>query len=100
MICAVVKITTKPGMGDQLVQGFVENAARVKAGEPGTRLYTLNKSRDEAEVYYAVEFYDDDAAMQTHMANFQKVAEQLSAPVACEPTFLVLDFQHGFGVPG
>ena len=100
MICAVVRIPIKPEMHEAMVRGFVENAAKVKASEPGTRLYTLNKSQDEPDVYYAVEFYDDKAAMDLHLANFQKVAEKLSAPLSAPPTFQVFDYTTGFGVPG
>jgi quinol monooxygenase YgiN len=99
MICQVVKIRARPGQGEALVQTFRDYARTVRAGEPGTRLYTLNAARDEADVYYAVEFYDDEAAMNLHAANFDKVAEKLTAPTAGPPEFLVLDYQAGYGVP-
>ena len=75
MITAVVTVRAKAGKGPELEADFVRYAAWVKANEPGTSLYTLNKSRTEPDTYYAVEAYADDAAMQTHMANFQKRAD-------------------------
>lgn len=71
MITAIVRVQAKPGMGPAIEEDFRQWAAVVKEKEPGTLLYTLNKSRDEPDVYYAVEQYTDAAAMQVHMDNFQ-----------------------------
>ena len=96
MICAVVKVRAKPGMGDKLVQDFQDYSVWVKANEPGVKVYTLNKDREAADVYWAVEFYDDEAAQALHMQNFQKVAATVGATAAEPPTFQMFDFKAGF----
>jgi quinol monooxygenase YgiN len=71
MITVIATVRAKPGKGPELEADFRAWAKVVKEKEPGTLMYTLNQSREDPELYYAVEQYKDDAAVQTHMANFQ-----------------------------
>ncbi len=92
MITAVVTVHAIPGKGPALEADFAEYAKWVKANEPGTILYSLNKSRTEANTYHAVEMYADDAAMATHMANFQSRTGGPTEPMTeGEMEFMLLD---------
>ena len=71
MITVIATIRAKPGKGPELEADFREWAAVVKANEPGTLMYTLSRSKEDPDVYVALEFYADEAAVQAHMANFQ-----------------------------
>ncbi|MEI9965236.1 MAG: antibiotic biosynthesis monooxygenase [Caulobacteraceae bacterium] len=67
-------------------------AAWVKANEPGTILYSLNKSRTEPDTYHAIEIYEDDAAMQTHLKNFHARTDGPAEPLTVgEMEFMMLD---------
>jgi len=71
MISMIATLRAKPGKGPELEADFRAWAAVVKANEPGTLQYTLNRSREDPHLYYALELYADEAALQAHMKNFQ-----------------------------
>jgi quinol monooxygenase YgiN len=92
MITAIVTVRARAGKGPELEADFSRYAAWVKANEPGTILYSLNKSRTEPDTYHAVELYQDEAAMQTHLANFQKRTDGPSEPLTeGDMQFMLLD---------
>jgi quinol monooxygenase YgiN len=71
MISVIAIVRAKPGKGAELEADFRAWAEVVKAKEPGTLQYTLNRSTENPDLYYAIEAYADDAAVAAHMANFQ-----------------------------
>lgn len=71
MITVIATVRAKPGKGAELEADFAEWAKVVKANEPGCLQYTLSRSREDAEVYYALETYADEAAIGVHMQNLQ-----------------------------
>jgi len=90
MITVIATVRAKPGMGPELEADFAAWAKEVKAKEPGTLQYTLSRSREDAEVYYALETYADEAAVEAHMKNLharQGGADVLMGP----PQIQVLD---------
>lgn len=90
MIAVIATVRAKPGKGPELEADFRAWAEVVKQKEPGTLQYTLNRSKEDPDLYYAIELYRDDAAVQTHMANFQ--ARPPGPDVAAgPPQILVLD---------
>jgi len=91
MIAVIATVRARPGKGPELEADFRAWAAVVKEKEPGTLQYTLNRSREDANLYYAIELYQDEAAVQAHMANFQ--AREGGARDVAEgpPQILVLD---------
>lgn len=91
MICAIVTVRAKPGKGPELEADFRAWAEVVKAKEPGTLLYSLNRSREEADTYVAVEIYADEAARQAHVANFQARAGGAGDVFAGPPEIRLLD---------
>ncbi len=72
MLTVIATVRAKPGKGPELEEDFRQWAAVVKEKEPGTLMYTLNRSQEDPDLYYAVEQYLDDAAVQIHLANFQR----------------------------
>ena len=62
MISLIATVRAKPGMGKALEDDFRAWAEVVKANEPGTLQYTLNRSKDDPDLYYAIEAYVDEAA--------------------------------------
>ena len=92
MITAIVTVRARPGKGPELEADFVKYAQWVKANEPGTALYSLNKSRTEPDTYHSVEMFEDEAAVQAHIANFQKRADGPAEPLTeGEMAFMMLD---------
>ena len=91
MITVIATVRAKPGKGPELEADFKAWAAVVKEKEPGTLMYTLSRSRQDPNLYYALETYADDAAVQVHMANFQ--ARQGGAKDVADgpPQIMVLD---------
>jgi quinol monooxygenase YgiN len=91
MITVVVTIKPKPGREKEFEKTFHDYAGTVRANEPGTILYTLNRSRDDAAVYQAIEIYADDAAMRTHLRNFEAAGVGDETLFVSPPAFKVLD---------
>ena len=71
MITVIATVRAKPGKGPELEADFKAWAEVVKEKEPGTLMYTLSRSKQDPNLYYALETYADEAAVQAHMANFQ-----------------------------
>jgi quinol monooxygenase YgiN len=91
MITVIATVRAKPGKGPELEADFRAWAEVVKQKEPGTLLYTLNKSREDPNLFYAVEQYRDQAAVQAHMANFQARTGGATGIAEGPPEILVLD---------
>jgi len=72
MLTAIVTLRVVPGGHDQLEADYRMWSKIVKRDEPGTLLYSLCRSPDDANTYYAVEQYRDEAAMREHVVNWQK----------------------------
>ena len=70
MITVIATVRAKPGLGAELEADFRAYAEVVKKNEPGTLMYTLSRSREDPDLYYALETYADEAAVQAHIANF------------------------------
>ena len=83
MITVIATVKAKPGKGPDLEADFRSYAETVKANEPGTLLYTLNRDPKDPETFYAIEIYQDEASLQTHLANFH--ARQGAPDVALGP---------------
>ena len=71
MIRVIATVRCKPGKGKELEDDFREWAAVVKEKEPGTIEYTLFRSLKDPEEYVALELYENQAAIEAHMKNFQ-----------------------------
>ena len=90
MITAIVTVRALPGKGPALEADFAAYAEKVRANEPGAVLYSLNRSREDPDLYYAIEIYQDEAALQTHLENFQKAGGGTPGLFAGPPEILTL----------
>jgi quinol monooxygenase YgiN len=90
MITLIATLRTKPGMGAELEADFSAWSKTVKANEPGTLQYDLNRSREDADVYCVVEAYADEAALKTHMKNL-RARPNPPTMLAGPPTLQVFD---------
>jgi quinol monooxygenase YgiN len=90
-VIATLKVVD--GKGAELETIFGELAPKVRANEPGNRLYVLHKSRDEANTYVVMEIYDDQAAIEAHRSSehFKAAGPKLGACLAGRPDIKFLD---------
>jgi quinol monooxygenase YgiN len=64
-VSAIVKLTAKPGLRDELVAEF--NAVRpLVDAEEGTEQYSVHLDQADADVVWIVEVYSDQAAFEGH----------------------------------
>lgn len=66
-ISVVATITAKAGRGDEIIAAF-DGAKDAVAGEPGTLMYVLHRNQANPDVFYMTELYEDQAALDAHMA--------------------------------
>ncbi len=66
MIGIVATIKAQAGKGAEFEAVFAELAAKVRADEPGNKLYQLTKSRTEPDTYKVLELYVDQDAIAAH----------------------------------
>jgi quinol monooxygenase YgiN len=66
VIGIVATIKAQAGKGAEFEAVFAELAAKVRADEPGNKLYQLTKSRTEPDTYKVLELYVDQDAIAAH----------------------------------
>jgi len=66
-ISVVATITAKPGRGDDIIAAF-EGATDAVRAEPGTLMYVLHRNQANPDTFYVTELYEDQAALDAHMA--------------------------------
>lgn len=68
MIGVSVEMRVKPGRGAELEQIMATLAEAIEREEPGTRVFSLSRSRDDENLYTAFEIYESAAAIELHGA--------------------------------
>ena len=63
MLGVIAKLTIKPGANADFEATMKALQAKVRADEPGNKLYALHKTA-ESNVYVMLERYDDQAALE------------------------------------
>jgi len=78
MLGVIAKLTIKPGSNADFEATMKALQAKVRADEPGNKLYALHKTTD-ANVYVMLERYDDQAALEAHRAapHFKELGRKL-----------------------
>ena len=81
VLTVVAKIRAAKGKGDALAALLKEQAAAVRASEPGCLVYRAHRSAKDPEAFYFYEQYRDDAAFDahrkgTHLARFRERRER------------------------
>ena len=66
MLGIVAKLTVKPGMEKEFEAVAGELVAKVRANEPGCKLYQLHVVNDAPTTYVFMERYVDQAAVEAH----------------------------------
>ena len=91
MIGVIARLTIKPDTNAEFEATMKQLQARVRADEPGNKLYALHKTGD-ANVYVMLERYDDDAALAAHRAapHFKELGRKLGDYLAGRPDVQVL----------
>jgi (4S)-4-hydroxy-5-phosphonooxypentane-2,3-dione isomerase len=77
----VAKVRAAKGKGDALAALLIEQAAAVRAAEPGCLVYRPHRSAKDPELFLFYESYQDDAAFDfhrkgTHLAAFRERRER------------------------
>jgi quinol monooxygenase YgiN len=68
-IGVIARVQVAPGKGAEFEAIFAEQAATVRQGEPGNRLYQLVRSREDPTSYVVMELYEDEAAFEAHRSS-------------------------------
>jgi quinol monooxygenase YgiN len=91
MLGIIAKLTIKPGTNADFEATMKALKAKVRADEPGNKLYSLHKTAD-ANVYVMLERYDDQAALDAHRAapHFKELGRKLGEYLAGRPEVQVM----------
>ena len=66
LLTIVAKLRAAKGKGDALAALLVEQAAAVRAAEPGCLVYRPHRSTQDPDVFLFYEMYQDEAALDAH----------------------------------
>lgn len=69
MLALVVEFRIKPQYVDTFAQAIAENARASRDTEPGCRQFDICRDPDDAQLFFLYELYDDEAAIQAHLAS-------------------------------
>jgi quinol monooxygenase YgiN len=61
-----IKTRVRPGTADAFLSAIQANAAASVASEPGCLVFDVSLDREDADVIYLYEIYQDDAAYEAH----------------------------------
>jgi quinol monooxygenase YgiN len=65
-IVVTVKVTVEPSNRDAFRDAAIENADGANKDEPGCQLFSVAQSKDDENVFFIYEIYDDEAALKAH----------------------------------
>jgi quinol monooxygenase YgiN len=65
-IAAIAKIVAQDGKRDELIEAMGPLVDHVKANEPGTLTYLMNKDASDENVIWMYEEYEDQEALAAH----------------------------------
>ena len=66
MYSLFIKTRVKPGCADAFLTAIKVNAAASVASEPGCLVFDVSQDREDRDVIYLYEIYQDDAAYEAH----------------------------------
>jgi quinol monooxygenase YgiN len=93
MIAVIATLTVQPGKEADFEAVFTDLAAKVRANEPGNKLYQLSRSRETPNVYKVLELYTDQDALVAHGKTeyFRAAGAGLGAVLGGAPVIEYLD---------
>jgi len=91
MLGIVATIKVKPGAGAQFEAAAKELVGKVRANEPGCKLYVLHRA-EAPDTYVFLERYVDEAAVEAHRQSeyFKSVGRKMGEFMAGRPEVLRL----------
>ncbi len=91
MLGVIAKLTIKPGTNADFETTMKALQGKVRAAEPGNKLYALHKTGD-VNVYVMLERYEDQAALDAHRAapHFKELGRKLGDYLAGRPDVQVM----------
>jgi quinol monooxygenase YgiN len=91
MLGVVATIKVKPGAGKEFEAVAKELVEKVRANEPGCRLYALHRA-ESPDTYVFMERYVDQAAVEAHMQTeyFKTLGRKMGASMAGRPEIVQL----------
>ena len=91
MLGVIAKLTIKTGTNAAFETAMKALQDKVRADEPGNKLYALHKT-DDVNVYVMLERYDDQAALEAHRAapHFKELGRKLGDYLAGRPDVQVM----------
>ena len=66
VLTVVARLRAASGKGDALAALLVEQAAAVRASEPGCLVYRMHRSTRDPDLFLFYEMYADEAALEAH----------------------------------
>lgn len=92
MLGVIATLTIKPGTNKDFEATMGQLAAKVRADEPGNKLYALHKT-DDPNVYIMLERYENQAALEAHRAapHFKELGRKLGDYLAGRPDVKVME---------
>ncbi len=66
VLTVVARLRAARGKGDALAALLVEQAAAVRANEPGCLVYRAHRSTRDPDLFLFYEMYADEAALEAH----------------------------------
>jgi quinol monooxygenase YgiN len=91
MLGVVATIKVKPGAGPQFEAAAKELVSKVRANEPGCKLYALHRA-ESPDTYVFLERYVDEAAVEEHRQTdyFKSIGRKMGEFMAGRPELLRL----------
>ena len=65
-VVVTVRVTVKPSDREAFRAAAVENANGANNNEPGCQLFSVAQSKDDENVFFIYEIYDNEAALEAH----------------------------------
>jgi quinol monooxygenase YgiN len=89
----VATLKVQEGKNAEFEEVFKGLMAAVRANERGNKLYSVFKSRKEANTYVVMEIYDNDDAVKAHGASehFRAAGPKLGGTLAGKPDIQYFD---------
>ncbi len=86
-IGVIATLKVQDGKQAEFETAFRELAAKVRAGEPGNRLYQLCRAKADATSYVVMEIYESEEAVKIHgqTAYFKAAGAKMGTTLAGPP---------------
>ena len=93
MLTVLATLPIQPGKGPDFEKVFGELVTKVRANEPGCKLYSLNRAKSDPNSYVVVERYADGDAFTKHGQSpyFTEAMPKLGAFMAGAPKIEILE---------